>query len=300
MGRNLVETVMGAVVLLVAGLFVFLAYNTAQIKTVEGYEVTASFYKIGGLSSGSDVRISGVKVGTVLERKLDPVTFDAVVRMSISPDIHLPDDTVASIASEGLLGGKYIRLEPGTSTTRIVGGGHLTKTKDFRSLEDQVGEIIFLATNPGGGGGGVHGEGAPTDGAPDAGLGMEGGTTEPKSAFPDLMPAPLMETPPAAQEDQTPRSTTEDSEEPKPESVREPSSSEPPFVPTAPEPTDEPAWELEPPTEAVPSHEPNPPAVEPPAPEVLPQPPMTNRTIVVPLPTPMERGGEPDAIGSRP
>lgn len=146
MGRNAIETVLGAVVLVVAGMFVYFAYTTAEVQAVRGYEVTAAFYKIGGLNKGSDVRVSGIKVGTVSEQGLDPDTFDAVVKMSISPKIKLPTDTVASIASEGMLGGKYVRLEPGTEKTYIGDGGAITKTKDFRSLEDQVGEIIFLAT----------------------------------------------------------------------------------------------------------------------------------------------------------
>ena len=74
MGRNAIETVMGAVVLVVAGMFVFFAYNTAQVKSVSGYEIKASFYKIGGLSVGSDVRINGIKVGTVTSRFLDMET----------------------------------------------------------------------------------------------------------------------------------------------------------------------------------------------------------------------------------
>lgn len=146
MGRNAVETVMGAVVLLVAGVFVFFAYDLAQVKAVEGYEVTAIFYKIGGLSKGSDVRVSGIKVGTVIDHRLDPETFDAVVTMSISSEVKLPEDTVASIASGGLLGGKYIRLEAGAAKTYLGAGGVIVNTRDFRSLEDQVGEIIFLAT----------------------------------------------------------------------------------------------------------------------------------------------------------
>ncbi len=146
MRRNAIETVMGAVVLLVAGVFVFFAYDMAQVKAVEGYEVTALFYKIGGLNEGSDVRISGIKVGTVIDHNLDSESFDARVRMSITREVKLPVDTVASIASEGLLGGKYVRLEPGTDKSYIKDGGTITKTKDFRSLEDQVGEIIFLAT----------------------------------------------------------------------------------------------------------------------------------------------------------
>lgn len=147
MGRNAIETIMGAAVLLVAGFFVYFAYNTAEIKAVSGYELNARFYKIGGLGQGSDVRISGIKVGTVLENRLDPVSFDAVVVMSIRPDVQLPADTVASIASSGMLGDKYIQLVPGSDATILEAGSDITKTKDYRSLEDQVGEIIFLATD---------------------------------------------------------------------------------------------------------------------------------------------------------
>ena len=152
MRRNAIETVMGAVVLLVAGGFVFFAYDMAQVKAVEGYEVTALFYKIGGLNEGSDVRISGIKVGTVVDHELDAESYDARVRMTITREVKLPVDTVASIASEGLLGGKYVRLEPGTDKSYIKDGGTITRTKDFRSLEDQVGEIIFLSTGGDGGG----------------------------------------------------------------------------------------------------------------------------------------------------
>ncbi|HEY9079120.1 outer membrane lipid asymmetry maintenance protein MlaD [Magnetovibrio sp.] len=146
MGRNAIETVMGAAVLLVAAVFVYFAYNTAQIKAVTGYEVSARFFKIGGLGKGSDVRISGIKVGTVVSNTLDPVTFDAIVTMSIRPDIKLSTDTVATIASSGMLGDKYVMLLPGEAPEKLGVGGMISKTKDFRSLEDQVGEIIFLAT----------------------------------------------------------------------------------------------------------------------------------------------------------
>ena len=146
MGRNAVETIMGAAVLLVAGVFVYFAYNTAEIKAVTGYEISANFYKVGGLTKGSDVRISGIKVGTVLDTSLDPITFEAVVKMSISPEIKLPADTQAAIASSGLMGDKYISLKTGNAMNFLDPGGKVLSTKDFRSLEDQVGEIIFLAT----------------------------------------------------------------------------------------------------------------------------------------------------------
>ena len=146
MRRNAVETVLGAVVLLVAGMFVYFAYNTAQVKTIDGYNIKASFFKIGGLTTGSDVRINGIKVGTVTNARLDPETFDAVIEMSIRPDIKLPTDTIAAIGSEGIVGGKYVRITPGSDKETISDNGSISETKDFRSLEDQVGEIIFLAT----------------------------------------------------------------------------------------------------------------------------------------------------------
>ena len=146
MRRNAVETVLGAVVLLVAGMFVYFAYNTAQVKSIDGYNINASFFKIGGLTTGSDVRINGIKVGTVTNVRLDPETFDAVIEMSIKPDIKLPKDTIAAIGSEGIMGGKYVRITPGSAKETIADNGSISETKDFRSLEDQVGEIIFLAT----------------------------------------------------------------------------------------------------------------------------------------------------------
>ena len=150
MRRNLIETVMGAVVLLVAALFVFFAYNTAQVRSAPGYPITASFGKAGGLSVGNDVRISGIKVGNVTARTLDLRTYEAVVTMSIDDSVKLPDDTIAGIASEGPLGGRYVRLEPGTSPTALPPGGAIKETRGYRSLEDQVGEIIFLATGKSG------------------------------------------------------------------------------------------------------------------------------------------------------
>ena len=146
MQKNMVEAIMGAVVLLVAGVFVSFAFNTAQVKIADGYIVKASFYKIGGLQKGNDVRMRGIKVGTVLDRYLDPTTFDAVVEMSIDSNIRIPQDTLASISSEGIMGGKYVQLDPGQASESIQANGVISKTHDYRSLEDQVGEIIFLAS----------------------------------------------------------------------------------------------------------------------------------------------------------
>ena len=160
MGRNLVETVMGAVVLAVAAFFLWFAYSQADLGTVKCYAVTAAFQSVGGLDNGADVRINGIKVGNVLDQTIDPQNFDAVVRMSISPSIHLPEDTVATVDSSGLLGDKYLKLIPGTSAKTIPPGGAVANTKNYQSLEELVGQIIFLATDSGKGAGG-GGEAAP-------------------------------------------------------------------------------------------------------------------------------------------
>ncbi len=149
MKRNPIETVLGAVVLVVAAMFLLFAYSIADLKKVTGYEVKATFLKVGGLERGSDVRISGINVGTITGQALNPETFQAQVVMSIAPNVQLPTDTEASIVSDGLLGGKYVNLVPGHETNRIAAGGVIAKTRDYQSLEDLVGQIIFLATNSG-------------------------------------------------------------------------------------------------------------------------------------------------------
>jgi len=120
------------------------------VRSVDGYNVSAAFFKVGGLTSGSDVRVNGIKIGTVNDLKLDPVTYDAVVTMSIREDVQLPEDSVAEIGSAGIIGGKFVSITPGGGKTMIAAGGKVSRTKDFKSLEDQVGEIIFLATGGGG------------------------------------------------------------------------------------------------------------------------------------------------------
>lgn len=151
MGRNPIETVMGAVVLIAAGVFLAFAYQTADLGAVRGYPVSAIFSKVGGLDTGADVRISGIKVGSVASQSLDPDTYQARVEFSMLPSVRLPQDTVASVAADGLLGGKYVKLEPGRSDEMIADGGTITRTRDYQSVEDLVGEIIFLATQDSGG-----------------------------------------------------------------------------------------------------------------------------------------------------
>ena len=152
MHRNMAETVMGGVVLIVAAVFLYFFLTTAQVKSVQGYRVGATFSKVGGVLPGADVRVSGINVGSVAAVDLDPKTYLAIVTMTIRPDVKLPKDSVVSIASSGLIGGNYIRIKPGSATDYLAAGEAIAKSEDFKTLEDQVGEIIFLATGGSGGG----------------------------------------------------------------------------------------------------------------------------------------------------
>lgn len=143
MSRNVIETVMGAVVLAVAAFFLVFAYSSVSVGRVEGYEVVARFASVGGLQNGSDVRISGVRVGTVVSQELDPATYLAEVRMSIDPSIELPTDTAAIIASESLLGGNYMSLSPGGAAEMIPPGGAIQFTQSTPGIEQLLGQVIY-------------------------------------------------------------------------------------------------------------------------------------------------------------
>jgi phospholipid/cholesterol/gamma-HCH transport system substrate-binding protein len=143
MRGNVIETVMGGVVLVVAALFLFFAYTTSQVRAVQGYQLSAQFERVGSLHDGSDVRIAGVKVGSVVSESLDPKTFLAMVRISIDPAYKLPDDTVAEIVSNGLLGEQYMSLVPGGAEEMIPPGGQIKYTQSPVSLENLIGQMIF-------------------------------------------------------------------------------------------------------------------------------------------------------------
>ena len=149
MNKKPVETIMGIVVIVIAALFLFFAYRVSDLQVVKGYTVSAKFLKVGGLTIGSDVRINGIKVGTVISQNLNPDDYVAEIKMSLSSDLKLPKDSVAVIAGDGLMGDKFIKIEPGKDKEILTDGGEIVNTKDFKTLEDMVGEIIFMVTDNG-------------------------------------------------------------------------------------------------------------------------------------------------------
>lgn len=149
MGRSVFETVLGAVVLAIAFLFLSFAYSSSDLQKVSGYNVTANFPMVDGLKEGIDVKINGVKIGSVTGLRLiteqGPNQYLVKVSMSVDPTIHLPSDTMALIATESLLGGKYMSLEPGIEEDYIKtdGTGRVTRTQAPLRLDDLIGQLIY-------------------------------------------------------------------------------------------------------------------------------------------------------------
>lgn len=146
MNKKPIETIMGIIVLIIAASFLYFSFTASDLRVVKGYEITINFLKVGGLNVGSDVRINGVKVGTVVSQSLDNETYNAVIKISISPDIKLAKDSRFEVAADGFMGDKYIKIEPGKSEIMLRDGDVATNTKDFKTIEDMVGEIIFSVT----------------------------------------------------------------------------------------------------------------------------------------------------------
>ena len=142
-GRNIVETIVGALVLLVAGVFVFFAFAKSDRTGPDGYEIVARFGRIDGLKRGADVTLSGVKVGTVTGFDLDGKTYQAVVHLAITSRVSLPTDTNAKIVSESLLGGMVVVLEPGADKKTIAAGGEIANTQDAIPLTELIAKFMF-------------------------------------------------------------------------------------------------------------------------------------------------------------
>ena len=147
MNKKPIETIMGMVVLVVAVFFLLFAYRVSDLQVEKGYELNAKFLKVGGLNIGSDVRINGIKVGTVVNQKLDNTDYLVDVILSISPEIKLPVDSEVAIVGDGLVGDKFIKIVPGKSKEYLKEGDTFANAKDFKTLEDMVGEIIFMVTD---------------------------------------------------------------------------------------------------------------------------------------------------------
>lgn len=143
MKNNTIETLMGAVVLLVAGFFFVFAYQNSGSKVIDSVEYSAAFDRVDGIVVGSDVRMSGVKVGTISALIIDPQTYLAKVSFTVNKSIRLPKDTSAEVVSDGLLGGKYLAIVPGGDDAFLAAGNTIIHTQSSVNLEALIGQLIF-------------------------------------------------------------------------------------------------------------------------------------------------------------
>ncbi len=143
MGGNLVETLIGAVVLVVAAVFLIFAYNKAGVAKVDGYELVARFDKVDGIRVGSDVVMSGIKIGTVVDQQLDRKEFIAVLRVTVDELLQLPTDSTIKVTSSGLLGDKYLAIEPGASDEIMEPGDTFEFAQGSIDLMDLLGKAVY-------------------------------------------------------------------------------------------------------------------------------------------------------------
>ena len=146
MKKNWFESIVGTVILFfsIYAFMIFFEKNSDNEEN-EIKQIKAKFLKLGGVIVGNDVKLRGIKVGTVSKIIIDENYF-AEVTISINDAINIPLDSDLSIQSEGILGNKYLAINPGNESNFLDSDSYFSKVKDYESIEDQVSKIIFLAT----------------------------------------------------------------------------------------------------------------------------------------------------------
>jgi phospholipid/cholesterol/gamma-HCH transport system substrate-binding protein len=154
MGNNTVETIIGAVVVAIAAAFLWYAYNTTSAGELSGYDITARMPRVDGIATGTDVRLSGIKIGAVSALTLDPKNYLVTVHMNVRNDIPIPEDSSLMVTSSGLLGGSYLSIAPGGSDTMLKPGGRITNVQGAVDLMGLIGRFIGGGNSGGGNSGG--------------------------------------------------------------------------------------------------------------------------------------------------
>ncbi len=148
MKQNTIETLVGVVILIIAALFLNFAYQKSNTNNIEkGYNVIANFQDIDGIVEGADVKIAGIKVGYVEDVILNSDTYYAGIRLYIDEKVEIPIDSRAIIATSGLLGSKFIRINPGGSEYNLSDTGKIKFTQSALNIEDLIGKLMYSLTS---------------------------------------------------------------------------------------------------------------------------------------------------------
>lgn len=147
--ENAGEAIVGLLVVILAAVFILFAWNhTGGGGHADGYKVTALFPNASGVNVGTDVRVAGLKVGSVTGQKLDPQSFQVAVTLALDPAVKLPADSSAAITSEGLLGSTFVALTPGGSEQPLKNGDTITDTQGAMDLMALIGQFINKPAAP--------------------------------------------------------------------------------------------------------------------------------------------------------
>jgi len=148
MKQNIIESIVGFAVLIIAFLFLIFAYKTgSSITNSKSYPLTASFQSAEGISAGSDVMISGIKIGSVKKISLDPNSYFATVYLNINDNVKIPKDSKAQVVTSGLLGGKYIAIVPGNDNEDLTANEEIKYTQSAINLESLINKIVSSFSN---------------------------------------------------------------------------------------------------------------------------------------------------------
>ena len=151
--ENAGEAFVGLLVVLLAVWFVVFAWDrTGGGTKVGSTRVTALFPNASGVSAGTDVRVSGIKVGSVTGLALDPQSYQVKVHIALDPAVKLPADSSASITSEGILGNTFVAFTPGGSETPLKNGDTITDTQGSMDLMALIGQFINKPSSSSGSG----------------------------------------------------------------------------------------------------------------------------------------------------
>jgi phospholipid/cholesterol/gamma-HCH transport system substrate-binding protein len=148
--NNMVETLIGALVVVIALGFVVFAYSNTSAGGLSGYPLEARFSSADGFVSGTDVRLHGIKIGAVSSVDLDPKTYLAIVHMNIRGNVPLPDDSSIKVTSAGLLGNSYLSIQPGGDTKNLHAGGVIANTQGSVDIMGLIGRAIYGNTSSAG------------------------------------------------------------------------------------------------------------------------------------------------------
>lgn len=142
MSKNVVETVVGGIVVCTAVLFLCMGYfTTSRVPGGSGIHYNAVFDSIDGIAENSEVKIGGVCVGKVCSIQLND-SYQVVVKIIVRKQIKIPDDSVASICSVGFMGDKYISISPGQSASHLNEGDTFVFAKDGFNMEQILNKVI--------------------------------------------------------------------------------------------------------------------------------------------------------------